>query len=270
MNKFLQNKNNLNYNFMETKQCPFCGERILAVAKKCKHCGEWLEEPKQESRPPVKTQTVNQLPGWIKALGVYPKAGINFNNYFTLAWGGIIYIVMAFISFGIAVSSEFESTSFMWINLVTLPLYLLLLWNLKVAAEDNDVNLNVRSSFKVWILSIIVFYILGVIPEGLDIDIFLAPLNKASSTFLVIGYLIFGIKLMKNKEFKIVGLAFITYFVGNVIGVICLFASDYPEDWVTIILFIVAATVSLTVLAILPVLYNYLSAPVSETTEKEG
>ena len=29
---------------METKQCPYCGEEILLAAKKCKHCGEWLEE----------------------------------------------------------------------------------------------------------------------------------------------------------------------------------------------------------------------------------
>ena len=29
---------------MNTKQCPFCGEEILEVAKKCKHCGEWLDK----------------------------------------------------------------------------------------------------------------------------------------------------------------------------------------------------------------------------------
>jgi ribosomal protein S27AE len=26
----------------KVKQCPYCGEEILAAAKKCKHCGEWL------------------------------------------------------------------------------------------------------------------------------------------------------------------------------------------------------------------------------------
>lgn len=31
----------------ETKTCPCCGEEILAVAKKCKHCGEWLNKPEQ-------------------------------------------------------------------------------------------------------------------------------------------------------------------------------------------------------------------------------
>ena len=29
---------------METKKCPYCGEEILAVAQKCKFCGEWLDE----------------------------------------------------------------------------------------------------------------------------------------------------------------------------------------------------------------------------------
>ena len=37
----------------ETKVCPFCGEEILAVAKKCKHCGEWLDK-QQEEVPQVK------------------------------------------------------------------------------------------------------------------------------------------------------------------------------------------------------------------------
>lgn len=38
----------------DTKQCPYCGETILAVAKKCKHCGEWLPEEKVEETVEIK------------------------------------------------------------------------------------------------------------------------------------------------------------------------------------------------------------------------
>ena len=51
----------------QTKNCPYCGEEILAVAKKCKHCGEWLEtkegdaavasaEPAQKAEAPLANQ----------------------------------------------------------------------------------------------------------------------------------------------------------------------------------------------------------------------
>jgi hypothetical protein len=37
-------KSLINKIMKEVKQCPYCGEEILAVAKKCKHCGEWLDK----------------------------------------------------------------------------------------------------------------------------------------------------------------------------------------------------------------------------------
>ena len=35
----------------ETIACPFCGEEILNVAKKCKHCGAWLNNNEQGINP---------------------------------------------------------------------------------------------------------------------------------------------------------------------------------------------------------------------------
>jgi membrane protein YdbS with pleckstrin-like domain/predicted RNA-binding Zn-ribbon protein involved in translation (DUF1610 family) len=41
-----------------TKRCPFCGEVILAIAKKCKHCGEFLDRatPESSAAPPTPQQ----------------------------------------------------------------------------------------------------------------------------------------------------------------------------------------------------------------------
>jgi membrane protein YdbS with pleckstrin-like domain len=42
-----------------TKRCPFCGEVILAIAKKCKHCGEFLDRTTPE--PSTTTPPQNPL-----------------------------------------------------------------------------------------------------------------------------------------------------------------------------------------------------------------
>lgn len=41
----------------KTKKCPYCGEEILAIAKKCKHCSEWLDETEILSEAPNLKET---------------------------------------------------------------------------------------------------------------------------------------------------------------------------------------------------------------------
>lgn len=43
---------------MEIKNCPFCSEEILIEAKKCKHCGEFLDKEMREARQPQVTTEV--------------------------------------------------------------------------------------------------------------------------------------------------------------------------------------------------------------------
>ncbi|MBU2528667.1 MAG: FxLYD domain-containing protein [Candidatus Omnitrophota bacterium] len=37
----------------EEKQCPYCGEMVKSVAKKCKHCHEWLDGGLFSKRSPL-------------------------------------------------------------------------------------------------------------------------------------------------------------------------------------------------------------------------
>lgn len=85
------------------KECPICSEQILAVAKKCKHCGEYLDDDDiEERRPrksantlmrmvaPVEISVMSLFAGYMGLFAMFPLVGIvpAVIGIF-LGWGGL-------------------------------------------------------------------------------------------------------------------------------------------------------------------------------------
>lgn len=75
----------------DTKNCPYCGEEILSIAIKCKHCGEFLvDQPNPETTPSA------SLPAQpVQRIEVKAKEGC-FLQTLNL---GCIVIVVALVAF---------------------------------------------------------------------------------------------------------------------------------------------------------------------------
>jgi len=84
----------------ETRKCPYCGEEILSIAVKCKHCGEFLNKSAAPSQvaDTIKDETEKIIwedkPSHYYYLFAYTLGGI-----LILAYGlGLIIIFIAFLS----------------------------------------------------------------------------------------------------------------------------------------------------------------------------
>ena len=92
----------------ETKKCPYCSEQILRTAKKCKHCGEWLEVTDERKgsdwteRGSVDARAVTR--------GIKQKEQDDFNQGCL-----IFFILVGSIIAGVWISNTFNSGTAGWI-----------------------------------------------------------------------------------------------------------------------------------------------------------
>ena len=94
------------------KPCPMCGEQILATAKKCKHCGEYLDgsiRPQQSSPEP--DLTALQIQTEMKSVGVAALLAI-FVPFLGAAYGSVAaFIVSLLIGVGIFAAIDVGSNA---------------------------------------------------------------------------------------------------------------------------------------------------------------
>ena len=88
----------------QTKVCPFCGEDVLMVAKKCKHCGETIDvvlrTAEEAVRASSKQQNINvnqnvqtPAPLIVQQKQNFPHGWHLLGTILTLGWWSIIWIL---------------------------------------------------------------------------------------------------------------------------------------------------------------------------------
>lgn len=193
-----------------TKKCPYCGEEILAVAKKCKHCGRWLnemhsgEKEDRQETPPIITRNTNR---------------INYDTLFFACFGAIVLEIVSAIQ-----TSGFDGDGFIswvvspivnnvpeWLVILVLGfLWIFILLGLRHFCRANGI---VKIPFIALVCLMIGCYLFGLIScfvkdddivAGLSVLVFVLPLSIATSVLEFIT----GIKLCNSKITHKIGVLF--------------------------------------------------------------
>lgn len=91
----------------ETKSCPYCAEEILAVARKCRHCGEFLDARLAAARAAEGGPDLGQDPAMRMLLPVGRSAWAVLAGYLGLLAPLLVFAPLA-LATGIAAVVEIQ------------------------------------------------------------------------------------------------------------------------------------------------------------------
>lgn len=209
---------------METRKCPFCGEEIMKVAKKCRHCGEWLPIEQTKTAPSnIQIQSqVNVVENWKKL----PNAGmLQLACWITIVLEGIELMQSCsteIFSFLTPIFEFFADNIPDWIVVIALGiLWFILIMGLRTYCQIRNIG---KMPFIALVCLMVGAYLItltGCFVEDEDLALsclilFAFPLIVALS----ILELIIGIKLHKSDSTRRLGVWFMIYAIIPIVAMI--------------------------------------------------
>lgn len=118
----------------ETKNCPYCGEKIMATAKKCKHCGEWLEQTQSTTEESNESETVNDAYEQPKEVAVELSTREKVCRY--LGWA---FYALAVLDFALGNFGNIDITGFKYSPVLFAAIgYLISRYGGNVSNDDDE------------------------------------------------------------------------------------------------------------------------------------